>query len=106
MGQGINRRDLLRAGAAAGLAAATPRAPRGQAPAVHVRTGFQPTVASSPAPSPAWENQILFGADDGAYGRGLWAIPVSDLAPLKRSCRCAHLDSDVHRVVHVHPESR
>lgn len=47
MGQGINRRDLLRAGAAAGLAAAAPRAVFGEAPAVHVKGSFRPTVISS-----------------------------------------------------------
>jgi N4-(beta-N-acetylglucosaminyl)-L-asparaginase len=47
MGQGINRRDLLRAGAAAGLAAAAPRSLFGDAPAVHVKGGFRPTVISS-----------------------------------------------------------
>jgi N4-(beta-N-acetylglucosaminyl)-L-asparaginase len=47
MSQGINRRDLLRAGAAAGLAAAAPRALRGEAPAIHVASGYKPTVISS-----------------------------------------------------------
>lgn len=43
----LNRRDLLRAGAAAGLAAAAPRGMFGQAPAVLPSKGAQPVVISS-----------------------------------------------------------
>jgi len=43
----LNRRDLLRAGATAGLAAAAPRGLFGQAPAVIPSKGAQPVVISS-----------------------------------------------------------
>ncbi len=47
MSEGFNRRDLLRAGAAAGLAAVAPRALRGEAPAVIVPKAARPVVISS-----------------------------------------------------------
>ncbi len=43
----LNRRELLRAGAAAGLAAAAPRGMFGQAPAVVAPKGIQPVVIAS-----------------------------------------------------------
>ncbi|HXO21267.1 MAG TPA: N(4)-(beta-N-acetylglucosaminyl)-L-asparaginase [Thermoanaerobaculia bacterium] len=46
MTEKLNRRDFLLAGAAAGVAAATPRALFGQAPAV-IAKGFRPVVISS-----------------------------------------------------------
>jgi N4-(beta-N-acetylglucosaminyl)-L-asparaginase len=45
--KGLNRRDLLRAGAAAGLAAAAPRTLFGEAPAVLAPQGVKPVVISS-----------------------------------------------------------
>jgi N4-(beta-N-acetylglucosaminyl)-L-asparaginase len=47
MSKQLNRRDLLRAGVAAGLAASAPRALFGQAPEVVVPKGVRPVVVSS-----------------------------------------------------------
>jgi len=47
MPEQLNRRELLLAGATAGLAAAAPKALFGQAPAVRTSSGFRPVVVSS-----------------------------------------------------------